>query len=54
MIVSENVKLNIKTQFNNVDIERKLREFGIEPLRWAITACDDKSLSVNVSYVKES
>lgn len=54
MIVSESIKLTVNFPFDDEIIERALLDAGIKPLRWAITACDDKCVTLNVSYVKES
>lgn len=49
MIKSDIIKINFTT--DNYQIEQALSELGIEPLRWAVIAVDDISLTVSVSYV---
>ena len=52
MITTENIKLKINLPADDVLIEKELKERGIEPLRWAITAVVGEVLTINVSYEK--
>ena len=48
MIKSETIRMKF-TKDNSV-IEQKLKEMGIEPLRWAVIAVDEANITVSVSY----
>lgn len=54
MIISENIKLEIHTPFDNGDVERELFARSIKPIRWAVVSVSEQDVIVNVSYVKES
>ncbi len=53
MILSEEVKVKIPDEFTSEYIERELKERGYDVLRWAITDFDDKTYTLNISYVKD-
>ena len=48
-IVSKLVKIKAQMPVDNVFIEQKLRETGIEPLRWAIVAIDKHELTISLA-----
>lgn len=55
MIISENIKIKAKMPLDNFNIENILiEERGLKPLRWAVISVEEPSVTLNVSYVKES
>lgn len=53
MIVSENIKLNLKPPFDDGQIDKALAEKEIIPLRRAIVKAEDSAVTLCVSYVKD-
>ncbi len=48
MIISKIIKTDKTT--DNLEIERALRERGIDPVRWAVVAVEGEKFKINVSY----
>ena len=53
MIVSESVKINRIENISTEYIENELKKQGIEPIRWAITKVEEKSLIITLAYERE-
>ncbi len=49
-IVSKLVKIEAQLPIDNVFIEQKLYEIGIEPLRWAIVKVDKNELTISLAH----
>ena len=51
MIVSKDVKLKLNTPITNEQIEIKLKELGLDVLRWAVVDVVDNVYTIRVSIV---
>jgi len=49
-IVSKLVKIEAPLPIDNVFVEQKLYEIGIEPLRWAIVKVDKNELTISLAH----
>lgn len=49
-ILSKDVQLKKPEKICSEYVENRLKELGIDPLRWAITAQDGEFLTVSASY----
>lgn len=49
-ITSKLVEIEAKLPVNNNFIEKKLKEMGIEPLRWAIVKVNNNILTISLAY----
>lgn len=49
-ILSKTFKIKAKLPVDNIFIEQKIREKGIEPLRWAIVAIDKDELTISLAH----
>ena len=48
-IISKLIKIEAKLPIDNDFIEAKLREMGIEPLRWAIVKVEGNILTISLA-----
>ncbi len=48
MITSDLIKLKFTN--DNSEIERELKNLGIDPLRWAVVEVSDDTITVSVAY----
>jgi hypothetical protein len=49
-ILSKNIEIEMDLPLNADDIEKKLAELGIIPLRYAIVNIDGYKITINVAY----
>ena len=52
MIVSDTIELKINLPISNSEIEDELRKLNIDVIRWAISEINDKSVKLQISYIK--
>ena len=49
-IFTKNIDMEVDLPVDITDIEKKLAEDGINPLRFAIVKVDNNKLTINVTY----
>jgi hypothetical protein len=51
-IISKLVKIQVDLPVDSEIIEQKLKEQGIEPLRWAIVKAEDNLLTISLACIQ--
>lgn len=50
-INSKTVQIKVQNPITTSYIEDKLKEMGIEPLRWAIVKADNNTLTISIAEI---
>ena len=51
MIITEDIKLELKIPVTNEQVEKALIERGINFIRWAITAASGNNFTIRTSHI---